>query len=294
MSINVKQLLRAFILAGFAAFFIKLHYTGDIEKFINPKYVLTSIIAAGAFVCLFIVQLMRVWESRQKKHDSCSDCCEHDHHHDSGSFLKRFIGYAIITFPLITGFLLSPVTLDASIAAKKSAIMTRTDQAGSKDDASELTDIQHEAPEPNENYFSKDEFDQAMEDFKKLDVIQMDAKMYGAYYEAIDTDPEAFVGKKIKMNGFVYREEGLNSNQLVLARFYMIHCVADTSVVGFLSESEAFENIEEDTWLEIEGTLDMTSYDGYELPIIKAEDWTIIEEPDDPYIYPPLIQLVGG
>ncbi len=71
--------------------------------------------------------------------------------------------------------------------------MTRTDQAGSKNDAPELTDIQHEAPEPNENYFSKDEFDQAMEDFKKLDVIQMDAKMYGVYYEAIDTDPEAFV-----------------------------------------------------------------------------------------------------
>ncbi len=292
MAINYRHLLRAFVLAGFAAFFIKLLYTGDIEKIINPKYDFTSKITAGAFVLLFIVQLIRVWEVKHKIDDSCSDCCDHDH--DSGSFIKRFVGFVIIIFPLLTGFLLDPVTMDASIAAKKGTIMTRTNQTERNNVSSDYTDIQHQTPMANNNYLSKDEFDNEMENFQETDVIHMDAKMYGAYYEAIDTDPEAFIGKKINMNGFVYREDDFSSNQFVLARFYMVHCVADTSVVGFLSEFEEAGKVEEDTWLEIEGTLDITTYNGFEFPVIKVEEWTLIEEPDDPYVYPEVIQLVGG
>ena len=317
MGINFRQLLRAFILVGFAALFIKLHYTGDIEKLINPKYDLTSKIAAGALVFLFIVQLMRVWEIKQKMHESCSDCS--DHNHDSGSFIKRFIGYAIIIFPLVTGFLLAPVTLDASIAAKKSTILTRGGQNEDKDmyeektikkeangslnstadnndssDPSNDAQVEHQTPMENNNYFSENEYDKAMEGLHKSDVIQMDENIYGAYYEEIDANPKAFVGKKFKINGFVYREQNLGPNQLVLARFYMVHCVADTSVIGFLNEFEEAGKLEEDTWLEIEGTLDITTYNGFELPVIKVDNWTVIEEPDDPYIYPPLIQLVGG
>lgn len=69
---------------------------------------------------------------------------------------------------------------------------------------------------------------------------------------------------------------------------------ADTSVVGFPSEFEEAGKMEEDTWLEIEGTLDVITYNGAEFPVIKAEEWTVIKEPDDPYVYPAVIQLVSG
>lgn len=294
MRINFSQLFRAFVLVGFAAFFIHLYYTGDIEKFINPKYVLTSQISAVAFVLLSIVQLTRVWETKHKHDSSCSSGCDHHHHHDSGSFLKRFIGYAIISFPLFTGFFLDPVTLDASIAAKKSMILTRTNQTEINNDISNFGNLEHQTPMINNNYFSKDEFDKAMEDFQKTDIIHMDDNMYSVYYDEIDTNPKAFIGKKIKMNGFVYKEDNFNSNQLVLARFHMIHCVADTSVIGFLNEFDEANKIEENTWLEIEGTIHVTTYNDFELPAIKVEKWTVIEEPDEPYIYPAQIQLAGG
>ena len=291
MRIHFKQLLRTFILGGFTAYFIQLHYTGDIEKFINPKYDLTSKIAAGIFAFFFFVQLLRVWEIKHRGHDSCINDC--DHHHDSGSWMKRFIGHAIIIFPLVTGFLLSPVTLDASIAAKKNSILDRTNQTESNEESSDSTDVRHQIPMPNDNYFAEDEFDQAMEEFQETDMIQMEDQMYGAYYETIEENPKNFIGKKIKMNGFVYREDDFKSNQLILARFYMIHCVADTRVIGFLSEFEEAGKMEEDTWLEIEGTLDITTYHEAELPVIRVEGWTVIDEPEDPYVYPPIIQLVG-
>ncbi|MDY0397007.1 DUF1980 domain-containing protein [Virgibacillus halophilus] len=92
---------------------------------------------------------------------------------------------------------------------------------------------QHERVMTNNNYFSKEEYDKAMEELHQSDEIQMNNEMYAAYYGEIETNIEKYIGKKIKTTGFVYREKGLQSNQLVLARFYMIHCVADTSVLGF-------------------------------------------------------------
>jgi putative membrane protein len=49
MGINTQQSLKAMILGLFALFFLKLHLTGDIGKYINPKYDFMSKIAIGFF-----------------------------------------------------------------------------------------------------------------------------------------------------------------------------------------------------------------------------------------------------
>jgi len=49
MGINTQQSLKAMILGLFALFFLKLHMTGDIGKYINPKYDFMSKIAIGFF-----------------------------------------------------------------------------------------------------------------------------------------------------------------------------------------------------------------------------------------------------
>lgn len=66
------------------------------------------------------------------------------------------------------------------------------------------------------------------------------------------------------------------------------HCLADASILGFLTEmDEAFE-LSEDTWIELEGELDITTYDGVQIPTIKITKWKTIEEPSEPYVYPVL------
>ncbi|MCJ7840956.1 TIGR03943 family protein [Lederbergia sp. NSJ-179] len=305
MRINIRQLLRSIILAGFTAFFIKLHYTGEIANYVNPKYDIISQIALGIFAFLSVIQLFRVWEVTYKNHTSCSDCGHH--HHESSSLMKRFIGYAIIITPLLTGFMLSPTTLDSSIAAKKGTILPRASQSentnvgasnkidsivGKKPSSNiDNPQLEHKTPVTNNNYFSEKEYDQAMEGLYKSEVIHMKETIYAAYYDEITANPKGFIGKKIIAKGFVYKEDGLESNQLVLSRFYMVHCVADASIVGFLSEFDEASTFQEDTWLEIEGTLNVTTYNGFEMPVIKVEKWTILEGPSAPYIYPPLIKV---
>ena len=63
------------------------------------------------------------------------------------------------------------------------------------------------------------------------------------------------------------------------------HCIADASVVGFLSELPEALNLAEDTWIEVMGTIDTVEYEGSILPIIKIEQWVEIKEPSTPYLY---------
>jgi putative membrane protein len=294
--VHVQHFIRAVVLAAFAIFFIELHITGDITKYINPKYDGMSKIAAGVFILFFFIQLFRIWEKEEDSHVDCSPGCTHDHGY-SGSLSKRLMSYGILIFPLLTGFAFAPTVLDSTIAAKKGTILpqvNRNENNGIEESVSEhdLTGSQEEQEVlPNNNFFSEEKYNQEMKKLEESEVIQMDDGIYSSYVEAMNMNPKDFEGRKIKVRGFVYKEEGLEENQLVLSRFLITHCIADASITGLIIEFNQANEFEQDMWLEIEGTLEVTTYNGIELPLIKAKKWTVIKEPVEPYIYPILIKV---
>ena len=294
--VHFQHFIRAVVLAAFAIFFIELHITGDITKYINPKYDVMSKIAAGVFILFFCIQLFRIWEKEEDSHVFCSPGCTHDHG-DSGSLSKRLMSYGILIFPLLTGFAFAPTVLDSSIAAKKGTVLpqvNRNENNGIEESLSETdpTGIEEEQEVlPNNNFFSEEKYNQEMKKLEESEVIQMNDGIYSSYVEAMNMNPKDFEGRKIKVRGFVYKEEGLEENQLVLSRFLITHCIADASITGLIAEFNQASEFEQDTWLEIEGTLEVTTYNGIELPLIKAKKWTVIKEPDEPYIYPILINV---
>ncbi|MBM4763156.1 TIGR03943 family protein [Bacillus sp. B15-48] len=291
MRVHFQHFLRAVILAAFAIFFIGLHYSGEITKYINPKYDVMSQIAAGVFILFFFVQLFRIFDDNDGQHDHCPPGCTHDHGY-SDAWPKKIIKYSILLFPLLTGFAFPPTILDSSIAAKKGTVLPQGNGNGNNGteefefETDSISLQEYEEVHPNNNYFSEEKYDEEMKKLEVVDVIQMKNDIYASYYDAISRKPKEYIGKKIKVSGFVYKEEGLDGNQLVLSRFLITHCVADASIIGFLTEVKQASEIEQDTWLEIEGTLDITSFNGVELPLIKANKWKVIEEPVEPYIYP--------
>jgi putative membrane protein len=293
--VHFQHFIRAVILAAFAIFFIELHITGDITKYINPKYDGMSRIAAGVFILFFCIQVFRIWENDEDSHVHCSPGCTHDHGY-SGSLSKKIMSYCILIFPLLTGFAFAPTVLDSSIAAKKGTVLpqvNRNENNEMQESVSEnnLTGIQEEQEVlPNNNFFSEEKYNQEMKKLEESEVIQMNGGIYSSYVEAMNMNPNDFEGKKIKVSGFVYKEEGLEENQLVLSRFLITHCIADASITGLIAEFNQASEFEQDKWLEIEGTLEVTTYNGIELPLIKAEKWRVIKEPDEPYIYPILIK----
>lgn len=306
MKFHFQHFLKAVILGLFALYFVNLHITGDITKFINPKYDFMSKMAAIIFIVLFMIQFSRIWQEKHSHH-ACSHGCDHDHGNSHWS-LKRIVGYCVIAFPMITGFTLAPATLDSSIAANKGFLLS---QGGNKESVGssnrnsllegseslaekENIDIYSSVEDialPNNNYLSEEEYDEKFRMLQEAETIQMTEDMFSTYYGEINKQPEAYVGKRIKMSGFVFKEDGLASNQLVISRFLITHCIADASIIGFLSEIEGADTLEEDTWIEIEGVLDVSTYSGYELPIIKVTSLNVIGEPSEPYIYPVLTLL---
>lgn len=305
MRFHFQHFLKAVLLGLFTLFFTNLHITGDIAKYINPKYDFMSKIAAVFFLVLFLIQLSRIWQKKHVHH-VCSHGCSHDHGNNHWS-LKRIVGYSIVAFPIVTGFTLPPTTLDASIAANKGFLLSQGSngenvEGSNKDslteDAESLVEKENidiysseHIPLPNNNYLSEEEYNDKFRLLQESETIQMTDDMFGSYYGEINDNPQSYIGKTIKMSGFVFKEEGFTSNQLVISRFLITHCIADASIIGFLAEFQGAETIEEDTWIEIEGVIDIGTYGGYELPIIKVTSLNVIDEPSEPYIYPVLTLL---
>ena len=143
-----------------------------------------------------------------------------------------------------------------------------------------------------QNMMSKKEYDQLIKNLSQNETIVMNDSVFAAYYDEISYEIQKYKGKQIELTGFVYKEEGLKENQLVLSRFMLTHCVADASIIGFVSEIPEATTIDEDTWIQATGVLDVTTFDGIELPMIKVTDWKIVDELTEPYLYPITIEIL--
>lgn len=301
MQLHLQQAFRAFILLAFSTLLFKLHHTGDITKFINPKYEGLSQIASIIFLILFFIQVTRVWSTQKKSHH---DCHHHDHscQHDHGNTAlntKKIIAYFVIIFPLATGFFLSPKVLDASIADKKGAMLMLSNQK-QKDEQNINSQVElsgYDSPSDpinmeDKKIISEEEYNMLVKQLEQKNTIEMNDYVYAAFYDEIGMDVGKYKGKKIKLKGFVYKEKELSQNQLVLSRFLITHCVADASIIGFLTEFSEAPLLDKDTWIEAEGVLDVTNYNGTELPLIKITNWKKVNEPETPYLYPISIKIL--
>lgn len=245
--------------------------------------------------------------------DHGDECCSHDddHFHDHGTSpftLRKLLNYSIIVLPLLTGFMLPAKVLDASIADKKGAMLSiagssksgEADKAKPADGQSGSDPANEEGneedltamPDENaivtgsENESTEEEYDKQMKKLKGNSIIEFNESMYSSFYEEISSNINKYVGRKVSLNGFVYKEEGFAENQLVVSRFLVTHCVADASIIGFLSKFPEASNIEKDTWIRVEGIIEAGSYNDSPIPVIKVTKWEQTDEPEVPYLYP--------
>lgn len=147
MKINFQQAFRAFILLVFSGLLFKLNYSGEIAKFINPKYVKLSIVASFIFFILSIIQITRIRTIEKKYNHACdhnnhndSQSCHHDHG-TSPFTKKKLFAYVIIVFPLVTGYFLPAKFLDASIAEKKGGTAILANQQNTAETSVTQTEI---------------------------------------------------------------------------------------------------------------------------------------------------------
>jgi putative membrane protein len=263
-------------------------------------------------------------------HDSFShgsQCCSHDDHHDhfhdhgtTPFSAKKLVSYSIIVLPLLTGFFLPAKVLDSAIADKKGAMLSiagssksgqgsqttsettePADSQGTGDAAQSSEESDYQAEQGTditegtgtatgyENQMTDEEYNKKIEELETGTIIFNDS-IYSSYYEEISSDIDKFQGRKVSLYGFVYKEEGFAEDQLVVSRFLVTHCVADASIIGFLSEFPDAATIEKDTWIKIDGVIETGSYMDTPIPLVKVSKWEMTEEPEVPYLYPVIIK----
>jgi putative membrane protein len=256
---KVKAFFRIAICFGLAVLLIQLLLSGEITLFINPQ--LKWLVAASVII-LIVLGMVELWHFRGKEMHRIS-----------------VWGYLMLFLPLFIYVVIPPKTLDASMAAKKGVQYTvaKTSKVGG---ASTSSSSQNSLAVPDDPY------KKYIPILKQQREITLDDKNFANYFTTIYSYPDEFLGKKVNVQGFVYRDENLGRNQFVVGRFAVTCCTADASVVGFLIKPKHHIPIPKiNAWVEATGTLGKQKVDGQDTPVIYLQSYHMIPAKKDPYIY---------
>jgi len=99
-------------------------------------------------------------------------------------------------------------------------------------------------------------------------------------------EPDVYTGQQANVEGFVIHPPELPDNYLVISRFVITCCAADTYPVGLPVKLEGSRSTyPPDTWLRVKGSMITETLDGQRQLTIQASQLEEIEEPENPYEY---------
>lgn len=117
-------------------------------------------------------------------------------------------------------------------------------------------------------------------------IIEINSNNYTNVLKAVHESPEKYIGKTIKFVGYIYRVFDLKDTEFVLARNMIISPDNKAVVVGFLCNCNRASEFDNNTWVEITGTITLGNYHG-DMPIIEVTKIENVNCPTDEYVYPP-------
>lgn len=260
--------LRVGICFGLAVMLISLLISGEISLFVNPRF---KWLMGVSVLLLIILGLVQMWNIK-------------------GGEMHRigFWGYALVMLPVLMFIFLPPKALDASMAAKKGVtfITPQTSQQNQATPREETFASEEEVPvEVEPEIELENPYKELLQKIKTEPIITLTEKNYADYLNTISLYSKEVEGKKIRLIGFVYRDDTLKKNEFVTGRFTVTCCTADATVVGFITSYKQSDQFKLNQWIEVTGTLKNVLYDGYDMPVVELESYRIIDPPKDPYIY---------
>lgn len=275
--------IRAILLCCLAFYIMGLNNSDALHYYLAPH--MQRLLLLCPIPLLFIAFGM-LWHAILG--DSAQLCdCEHPL---PGGLLKSTGVYGMFAIPLLFGLLLPDQALGSEMAAKKGIVYSFPDP-----------ELQHKSKPKSTNTFlpalsSLDEmfiprdiysveFSELAKRLYPLSVIQVDPLIFSETIGAVDMYKEYFSGKRISLQGFVFREEDMPEGSFALTRFLVMCCTADAVPFGVLARGEEISALAEDTWVELEGTIEVDHVNGEERLQIKVDQIRAVEQPASPYIF---------
>lgn len=310
---SIHYIIRALLLGGFTYLIVKLVQDNRLHYYIAPRTENYVKLAAFGLFAIAVFQIYLALRSYEEKKIECG--CNHT---PTPSLFKNVLTYGLFILPLGLGFFTQDSLLGSGITSMKginlnssttmnqsNSIITNpiVDENTSFIDVTKQPIVIESQPKETEAYSSttvtekelKKLFpsDKYTKDYAKLGMMLFQQEQFVVsdmgFIEIITTMDlyrEAFVGKRLEMSGYVYREDDMNTNQFVVSRLAMNCCSADMEPYGLLASSSAAKELHNDTWVTVVATVALTEYNGVEIMELQVESFELIPPSTTPYVYP--------
>lgn len=292
-SLQFHMFLRAIIFLGFSLLIVKFVVNDTIQLYIAPK-MLPFVYFAGA--CFLIIGIFLFFKSLSPKLKEDMECnCGVDHQM-KGSFITKTCIYLLFILPIVLGLGLPEKAVDSMVASNrgvqyggglynKPGIAQTDSEYGGGEGANSVSE-EEGTTEADADLDIMAIYGDQLKKYSAMNHIEITDENYLDVSYLINFFLDDFIGKTVSIKSFVYREPDFAEDQIIVARFAMNCCVADASVFGTIASGEQVGSLQDDTWIEVTGTIEELVYHDQRMASVRAEQVDEIEEPKNPYLTP--------
>ncbi|HTU02983.1 MAG TPA: TIGR03943 family protein [Candidatus Sulfotelmatobacter sp.] len=260
---GVRDWLWLFVLTGYAGYFGYLLFSDKLQDLVSPRMTVFVVVGFATLVLFVVVRAAGLARRRP------------------ASPLKS--GFILFVAP----FLFVPFTVNPNSALLSLNRGVLLDQNGPRIDLTTKLQaaVNPFVPEADPKPVPSDG------PIALSGSIVLDRKNYYAVYQELYSNPDAFVGRTIRVSGFIYHYGTGTSGRLIVARELMWCCAADAVTIGFITQpTEAA--LSDAEWVAVSGTLATTTYANpythlsTTVPLIKVDRIDPMKGPDFAFVYP--------
>jgi TIGR03943 family protein len=308
--------IRAILLIAFSFYIVHLVNADKLQYYIVPRLIPYVKYGAVGLFLLAVFYLYRIIQLEDKPSEAHCECG----HEPPRSPFRSGVLYVLFAIPLLLGFALPDRIMGSDIVTVKGMNLQVAEVAkpspvpadpiapspspspspsSSPDTNETASDAAAELPgektidNPSDEldrlfptYEYSEEFAELGKKLFKREVIKVRSVGFLEMLTMLDMYKNNFIGTDIVISGFVYREDDMGTDQFVVSRLAMLCCSADSMPYGFLVKADSAVALPNDTWIAMTGKLSTTVYRGNEIIQLEASDISVIETPEDPYVYP--------
>lgn len=253
--LNLRKQFRRLIILSYALIMMYVVFSGLISKFVHPRMI-PYIVTCGIILLIFFV--IDIFNKKAVINDK---------------FNKSDIIYI---FPLILMLFINNGDLSANAISNKGINIGK----------SSIENIQ--SNDFNNALKIAAQMDKAEAANKVVEVknIEVNNKNYIETLMNMSDTLDSFVGSEISIDGFIFRDKTMKSNEFVIGRLAITCCTADAQLIGYLCKYDGdCSTIIDHNWYNVKAKIETIVQDGVLLPYFNIEKIIEIDKPTDEYIY---------
>lgn len=289
--INWEAFIQSLILIGCAIGLAALLITGQIRSYVHPRIEKYAWFAVIALILMAASMLPMIRQPKRK---------------------NNWLPLYIIIIPLLTGFIMPATTnmsslqMDNSLIPKSSAALSSISPDSNSTETADTSDSSASISTTTTEPFSSGTAagntslssgittastatgtTAASETAGNGGIEVVKDDQFLVWCTKVSNNLSDYVGKTVKVKGFVYREKEFASNEFVPARKCMVCCAADITACGFLCRSSDAQKWADNTWVWVTGVIQKEYSKDYQtdVPVLKAVKIESAEKPENELAY---------